>query len=71
LITTDVRSHALTLTLSLALRASLVRQVELLNNPDVAKLLQEAVDGGNGRNGGNGGNGGDNAQSNGGNDRDK
>ena len=56
------------LTLSLALRASLVRQVELLNNPDVAKLLQEAVDGGNG---GNGGNGGDNAQSNGGNDRDK
>ena len=68
MITTDVRSHALTLTLSLALRASLVRQVELLNNPDVAKLLQEAVDGGNG---GNGGNGGDNAQSNGGNDRDK
>jgi hypothetical protein len=39
-----------------------------LNNPDVAKLLQEAVDGGKG---GNGGNGGDNAQSNGGNDRDK
>jgi len=55
LITTDVRSHALTL--SLVLRASIVRQVELLNNPDVAKLLQEAVDGGDG---------GDNTQSNGG-----